>query len=56
MPTKQPIAIVFDTFGSVVDWRGSLIADLSAYGAKRGIAVSITGWNSTPICPRRLHL
>jgi 2-haloacid dehalogenase len=31
-------AILFDTFGTVVDWRGSLIADLSAYGAKRGIA------------------
>jgi 2-haloacid dehalogenase len=42
MPTKQPIAIVFDTFGSVVDWRGSLIADLSAYGAKRGIAADWT--------------
>jgi 2-haloacid dehalogenase len=37
MPIKQPVAIVFDTFGSVVDWRSSLIADLSAYGATRGI-------------------
>ena len=36
---KQPVAIVFDTFGSVVDWRGSLIADLSAYGAQRSVAV-----------------
>jgi 2-haloacid dehalogenase len=26
-------AILFDVFGSVVDWRGSLIADLSAWGA-----------------------
>lgn len=34
----KPRAIVFDTFGSVVDWRSSLIADLSAYGATRGIA------------------
>jgi 2-haloacid dehalogenase len=42
MPAKQPVAIVFDTFGSVVDWRGSLIADLSAYGAKRGIAADWT--------------
>ena len=42
MPAKQPIAIVFDTFGSVVDWRGSLIADLSAYGAKRGITADWT--------------
>ncbi len=37
MPTKLPVAIVFDTFGSVVDWRGSLIADLTAYGRQRGI-------------------
>ena len=35
---KQPVAIVFDTFGSVVDWRGSLIADLTAFGQQRGIA------------------
>jgi 2-haloacid dehalogenase len=33
----QPVAIVFDTFGTVVDWRSSLIADLSAYGASRGV-------------------
>jgi 2-haloacid dehalogenase len=38
MPAKQPVAIVFDTFGSVVDWRSSLIADLTVYAAKRGIA------------------
>ena len=38
MPAKRPVAIVFDTFGSVVDWRSSLIADLSAYGTKRGIS------------------
>lgn len=30
-------AIVFDTFGTVVDWRGSIIADLSAWGASRGL-------------------
>jgi 2-haloacid dehalogenase len=29
--------IVFDTFGSVVDWRGSIIKDLSAWGAKQGL-------------------
>jgi 2-haloacid dehalogenase len=28
---------VFDTFGTVVDWRGSLIADLTTYGTQRGI-------------------
>jgi 2-haloacid dehalogenase len=31
-------AILFDTFGSVVDWRGSLIADLTAWSATRGIS------------------
>ena len=31
-------ALVFDVFGTIVDWRGSLIADLSAFGAARGIA------------------
>ena len=34
---KEPIAIVFDTFGTVVDWRGSLIADLTAFGKERGV-------------------
>lgn len=42
MPAKQPVAIVFDTFGTVVDWRSSLIADLSAYGTKRGIQADWT--------------
>ena len=32
---KQPAVIVFDTFGTVVDWRGSLIAELTALGARR---------------------
>ncbi|WP_157272255.1 haloacid dehalogenase type II [Azohydromonas aeria] len=30
-------AIVFDVFGTVVDWRGSIAADLGAWGAARGI-------------------
>jgi 2-haloacid dehalogenase len=38
MAGKQPVVIVFDTFGTVVDWRSSLIADLTAYGNQRGIA------------------
>jgi 2-haloacid dehalogenase len=42
MPVRQPVAIVFDTFGSVVDWRGSLIADLTAYGTQRGITADWT--------------
>ena len=31
-------AIVFDTFGTLVDWRSSLINELSAFGRRRGIA------------------
>jgi 2-haloacid dehalogenase len=37
MPARQPVAIVFDTFGTVVDWRGSLIAELTAFGRERRI-------------------
>jgi 2-haloacid dehalogenase len=37
MPGQRPSAIVFDTFGSVVDWRNSLIEDLTEYGNGRGI-------------------
>ena len=42
MAGKQPVAIVFDTFGSVVDWRSSLIADLTAYGTKKGVTADWT--------------
>ena len=30
-------ALLFDTFGTVVDWRGSLIAEFTAWGEARGI-------------------
>jgi 2-haloacid dehalogenase len=30
-------AILFDTFGTVVDWRSSIIADFTAFGAARGL-------------------
>ena len=35
-------AILFDTFGTVVDWRTSLIQDLAAFGAARGLTVDWT--------------
>lgn len=38
MKTPAPKALIFDTFGSVVDWRGSLVAELTAFGRDRGIA------------------
>ena len=41
-------ALVFDVFGTVVDWRSSLIADFTKWGAKRGIDADWTalvdGW------------
>jgi 2-haloacid dehalogenase len=37
MASKQPVAIVFDTFGTVVDWRSSLIAELTGFGRQRDI-------------------
>lgn len=40
--TLQPSAIkliVFDTFGTVVDWRGSIIRDLSEWGRGQGVEI-----------------
>ena len=43
-------ALVFDVFGTVVDWRSSLIADFTAWGKKRGINADWTalvdGWRA----------
>jgi 2-haloacid dehalogenase len=33
-------ALLFDTFGTVVDWRGSLIADFRRFGQRRGLVVN----------------
>lgn len=30
-------AVLFDTFGTIVDWRSSLIGELTAFGRERGI-------------------
>jgi 2-haloacid dehalogenase len=35
-------ALVFDVFGTVVDWRSSLIADFTRWGAARGIEADWT--------------
>jgi 2-haloacid dehalogenase len=37
MSSKLPKAIVFDTFGSVVDWRSSLVAEMTVLAEKRGV-------------------
>jgi 2-haloacid dehalogenase len=43
-------ALVFDVFGTVVDWRTSLINDFTAWGEKRGIKADWTalvdGWRA----------
>jgi 2-haloacid dehalogenase len=36
-------AIMFDTFGTLVDWRGSIIRQLDAFGREHGIAADWTG-------------
>jgi len=41
--SQQPRAILFDVFGTVVDWRGSLIADLTDWGGRRGVAADWAG-------------
>jgi len=47
---SQVKALVFDVFGTVVDWRSSLIADFTEWGRKRGISVDWTalvdGWRA----------
>lgn len=37
--TTSVDAVLFDVFGTVVDWRGSIIAELKAFGAERGLGV-----------------
>jgi 2-haloacid dehalogenase len=36
-PESALRAIVFDTFGTIVDWRGSLISSLRAFGIEHGL-------------------
>jgi 2-haloacid dehalogenase len=35
-------AMVFDTFGSVVDWRGSIVRDLTRWGNENGFQADWT--------------
>src|SRR5438105_13635239 len=39
MPLETLKALVFDVFGTCVDWRGSVIRDLEAVGRAEGITV-----------------
>src|SRR4030088_2211324 len=48
--TSAVKALVFDVFGTVVDWRTSLIADFSKWSETRGIkadwTVLVDGWRA----------
>ena len=39
---SQIKALVFDTFGTVVDWRSSLITELSKFGREKGVVADWT--------------
>ena len=39
MKTPQVCALVFDVFGTVVDWRGGLIREGNALGAKKRVSL-----------------
>jgi 2-haloacid dehalogenase len=35
--TRRPDALLFDVFGTVVDWRGSLVRELARIGRRQGV-------------------
>jgi 2-haloacid dehalogenase len=43
-PTPDVVALVFDVFGTVVDWRSSVIRELAAFGRERRIAADWTAF------------
>lgn len=49
-------ALVFDTYGTVVDWRSAVLAALEALGRSRGLAVAwqaiLADWEPRPIMDR----
>jgi 2-haloacid dehalogenase len=44
MPTPAPKALVFDVFGTCVDWRGSIIAEGRTLSARWGIGIDWTAF------------
>ena len=44
MPLGQVKALFFDVFGTVVDWRSSIIAELEEFGRKKGFEADWTGF------------
>jgi 2-haloacid dehalogenase len=43
MTIPHPRALAFDVFGTVVDWRGSIIREGEAFGRERGLQVDWAG-------------
>ena len=41
--TNRPRALAFDVFGTVVDWRGSVIRELTEFGEKFEAAMRSSG-------------
>lgn len=39
MPTRRVKALLFDVFGTVVDWRGGVIRECERLGAEKGLSV-----------------
>ena len=39
MTVNRIKAVVFDTFGTVVDWRSSITADIRAFGTQKAIDI-----------------
>ncbi len=51
MRTTDIVALTFDTYGTVVDWRGSILAELRAYGVAQRLSVDwerfLADWKSS---------
>ena len=43
-PSAEPKALLFDVFGTVVDWRSSVISELRSYGHARGLKADWEGF------------
>jgi 2-haloacid dehalogenase len=43
-PTVMPVALIFDTFGTVVDWRGSIIDEGKAWSKTKGVEIDWPGF------------
>jgi 2-haloacid dehalogenase len=43
-PAVMPKALIFDTFGTVVDWRGSIIEEGTAWGKSKHFEIDWAGF------------